>query len=114
MDTSLTEPTNETNPEISVAPETHRPEDIAAAFFKKEKPRLRGLLMNMSAKQIRRFVMHVAAFPMHDAGDNPKTDAERRAAYLFNEMVTNKTLMILSLEMQKVDEAQKAEGENNG
>jgi hypothetical protein len=87
----------------------HGPEDVAAAFFQREKPRLKGLLSNMSSKQIRRFVMHVVSYPMCDAGDMPVTDNEKRAAYLFAEMMTNKTIMQLTLEMQKVDEAQKIE-----
>lgn len=82
-----------------------RPEDIAAAFFMKEKWNLKRILTNMSVKQIRRFVMHVAAYPMHDPGDTPKTDAEKSAAHLFNEMVTNKTMMQLAVEMEKAEAA---------
>jgi len=81
------------------------PEDIAAAFFKKEKPHLKLLLTKMSAKQLRRFVMNVAAFPLVDPGDLPKTPEEKQAAYIFSEMTLNKSLMILAAEMKKAEEA---------
>ena len=96
-------------------PEIGSPEDLAAAFFKKEKPHLKMLLQKMSAKQLRRFVMNVAAFPLVDKGDLPQTEEEKQAAYIFSEMSLNKTLMILSVEMKKAEQtlkAQKEEKEN--
>lgn len=87
----------------------HQPEDIAAAFFQRSKPVLKKLLGTMSAKQMRRFVMHVGSYPHHDKGDLPRTEEEKKAAYILNEMMFNKTIMQLAAEAQKVDEAQKQE-----
>jgi hypothetical protein len=85
----------------------HKPEDIASAFFSMEKPNLKKLLKEMSSKQLRRVIMNVASFPMIEPGDKLQTEYEKRAAYLFNEMVTNKTIIQLSYEMQRAEEAAK-------
>lgn len=88
------------------------PEDYAAAFFKKQKPVLKSLLNEMSAKQIRRFVMHVAAFPLHNEGEVPKGKEEIFAARIFNEMVHNRMIMQLAAEWKKVEETTKMQTNN--
>lgn len=82
------------------------PADLAGAFFRKEKPVLKALLANLSAKQLRRVFMNAAAFPFTDAGDVPRTEVEKKAAYIFSEMTMNKCLMILTRELEKVQEAE--------
>ena len=77
------------------------PADVAAAFFRKEKPVLKMLLAKMSAKEIRRTVMNAAAFPLIDKGDMPTTKEGKRAALLIGEMFLNKSLMVLTEEMNK-------------
>lgn len=86
-------------------------EDVTAAFFKKQKPVLKSLLSKMSAKAVRRFVMNVAAFPLVDKGDLPQTEEEKQAAYIFSEMTLNKSLMVLTQEMKKVEQAQRQQQE---
>lgn len=107
--------TNPQNP-LDVTPGgIGNPEDIAAAFFMKEKPRLKFLLKNLSAKQLRRVIMNVASFPLTDPGDLPKTKEEKDVAYIFSEMTLNKSVMILTKEMQKAEEALKKQQEmSNG
>lgn len=84
----------------------HSPADAAAAFFRLEEPRFKLLLEQMSAKQIRRFVMYVGAFPLTDRY-KLQNDLEKRAAYLFGQMVFNKSIMQLQFEMERVEQAQK-------
>lgn len=81
------------------------PADVTAAFFKKQKPVLKRLLSQMSAKQMRRFVMNVAAFPLVDKGDLPQTQQEKDAAYIFSEMSLNKSLMIMTEEFKRTEAA---------
>lgn len=85
--------------------QVNRPEDVAAAFFKKEKPVLKMLLSKMSAKEIRRTVMNAAAFPLIDKGDVPTTPEGKRAVLLIEEMLMNKSLMVLTQEFQKAEAA---------
>lgn len=99
--------------------EVHNPEDIAAAFFKKEKNSLINLLKTLSAKQMRRTLMHVVSYPMIGPGEIHLSDVEKRCAYLINEMMFNKNVMQLAYEMQKVEAAQNKQeetktGETNG
>lgn len=93
----------------------HDPADAAAVFFSREKPLLVSLLNGMSVKQIRRFVVHVASYPLLGPGDILQSEEEKRAAYLFGQMVWNKSIMQLQLEMEKHEAAmkQQQELENN-
>lgn len=114
----MSDSVEQTQQEQVVAQPAHSPADVAAAFFLKSKAEIKHLLTNMSAKQIRRFTMHAISYPMCDAGDMPKTGEEKRAAYLFNEMIQHKLIMQLATEMAKVEEADKViqasnEGEEN-
>lgn len=100
--------TDGTNNPLDVTPgELGNPEDLAAAFFMKEKPRLKFLLKNLSAKQLRRVIMYVASHPLTDPGDMPRTKDEKDAAYIFSEMSLNKSVLVLSAEMQKAEQALK-------
>lgn len=85
----------------------HDPADAAAVFFSREKPMLKSLLNGMSVKQIRRFVIHVASYPLLDAGDVLQSEEEKRAAYLFGEMVWNRVIMQMQVEMEKTEAAMK-------
>lgn len=80
--------------------DTHKPEDVAAAFFKLNSNKLELLLDKLSAKQLRRVIFNACAYPFVDVKYNPRTDEERQTAYVVHEMMLNKTIMQLSYEMQ--------------
>lgn len=87
--------------------EKPNPEDLAAVFFKGQKPKLLALLANMSAKQMRRVFYNACAYPLVENYHLPRTKEERDLLYLAHEMVLNKTVMQLHFEMQKAEEAAK-------
>lgn len=88
---------------------THTPADVAAMFFMMNEKKLRNAIKKMSAKQTYRMIMAVASYPLIKNEYLPKTDEERAAAYLFNEMTFNKNIMQLQLEAAKMEEAMKNE-----
>ena len=69
------------------------PEDMAAAFFRMQKPRLLMLIEKLSAKQMRRILVNACSYPFVDRAYEPKNETERAVAFLANEMVVNKTIM---------------------
>ena len=85
----------------------HSPEDVAAAFFALEMPRLRAAILTMSQKQLRRFLFNLVAYPLVPEGAEMKTDLEKSAYYLAEQMISNKTMMQLHAEMQRAENAQK-------
>lgn len=87
--------------------EKPNPEDLAAVFFKGQKPKLQAILAGLSAKQLRRVVYNAVAYPLVEKFMLPRTKEERDALYLIHEMVLNKTVMQLHFEMQKAEEADK-------
>lgn len=92
---------------------THEPADIAAMFFTMNEKKLRTALKKLSAKQTFRMVMAVASYPLIKNEYLPKTDEERAAAYLFNEMTFNKNIMQLQIEAKRMEEAMAKEQETN-
>lgn len=84
------------------------PADMAASFFTLNEKKLHSLIRNMSIRQLRRMIMAVASFPLKGEYA-PKTPEEKNAAYLFNEMCFNRSIMQLQLEMKRADEANKKE-----
>lgn len=91
--------------------ETHLPEDVAAAFFRMERPRLQALLSQMSAKQMRRVMLYVCSYPFVDGVYRPK-DNEEKVAVILDRMLYNKAIMQLSWEIKKVDESNAKENQN--
>lgn len=87
--------------------DVHKAEDIAAVFFKMQQPRLKILLSKMSSKQLRRVIFNAVSYPMVEKEYAPRTKEERDALYLVHEMTLNKTIMQLSFEMNKADNALK-------
>jgi hypothetical protein len=80
--------------------------DKAAAFFKKSAAELANLVPNMSKRALERMIMHVATYPLLGKEYIVKIGSiEHKAAYRFNEMVMQKTIMQLQFE---ADKAQKA------
>lgn len=115
--------TNETLEQLEQVPDSkHSPSDIAAAFFSMNERKLRNCLKRLSVRQMRRVMLSVASYPLKGEYA-PKTDVEKSAAYIFNEMCFNRSIMQLEMEAQRVEQAQKEElnkinnsqeGENNG
>lgn len=85
--------------------ERYAPEDLAATFFKMQAPKLSRLLHEMSAKQLRRIIFNVVSFPLIDTKYAPKVQEEKDAVYLMTEMMFNKSIMQLTIEMQKAEAA---------
>lgn len=94
--------------ELPNVTEANNPEDVAAVFFSMNQKKLSMLLDKLSAKQLRRVIFNACSYPFVDKQYTPRTDEEKSAAYLVHEMVLNKTIMQLSFEMQKADEASKS------
>jgi hypothetical protein len=96
------------------------PEDLAAAFFRLQGPRLKELLSKLNAKQLRRVVLNACSYPFTEKAYNPRTQTEKQTLYLIHEMVLNRSIMQLHFEMQKAEEAANKqetnppEGEKNG
>lgn len=85
------------------------PEDAAAAFFSLEQPRFKELINNMSLRELKRLIYQLVSYPLTEKQYAPQTDIERKAFYIGNEMVQNRAMMQLHLEMKKVEEAQALE-----
>lgn len=94
---------------LKIQQENHNPEDIAAAFFKLNFTKLVNITNKMSLRQLKRLVVQVAAYPFTPTAYEPRSQDERIAAYTFNEMVTNKVVMQLAFEAQKIQEKQNAQ-----
>lgn len=84
------------------AQEVHSPADVAAAMFARRLPILQNIVRKLSMKQIKRVVMNVASYPLVGDKYKPQDQTEKDAIYHFNEMVTEKMIMQLSLEQEKV------------
>lgn len=101
---------------IEALPESnHSPADIAAAFFTMNQTKLVRSLNALSLRALRRMVLNVAAYPTKGQY-NPRDENERTAAYLFHEMMFNKSIMQLQVEAEKIEKANleqtNKEGEN--
>lgn len=86
--------------------EAHKPEDVAAAFFRMEKAKFQMLLSKMAPYQLRRAVMNAVSYPFVDEEYNPESEEEKQFAYLVHELMLNKSIMQLSFEMQQAEKAQ--------
>lgn len=92
--------------------------DKAAMMFKMQLPRFHAIVKQLSMKQMRRVLMNVASFPLADDRFKPQSELEKKAAYFFNELVTEKTVMQLYLEQEKaikaMEEEQKTKSQEKG
>lgn len=91
-----------------VEQESHRPEDVAAAFFRLNERKLDMLISKLAPYQMRELIKYVATYPLSSSSYMPTTVEEKQFAYLFSEMVFNKSIMQLSYEAEKLAEAEKA------
>lgn len=99
--------------ETSLKNEQLPPEDVAAAFFTLEYPRFKAMLNDLSRNELVRLCLNLAGAEYVPAKNKLKTDKEKQAFYVGNEMVHNRAIMQLSYEMQKAEEAQQKLNEHN-
>jgi hypothetical protein len=115
--------------EVAQAAQTgnNNPEDVAAAFFALEYPRFKAMLQTLSQNELVRLALNLAGNEFVPEANKLKTEKEKTAYYLGNQMIFNRSIMLLTYEMQKAEEAarleeqskqeentNKPEGETNG
>lgn len=82
------------------------PADKAAAFFQKSVVDLKAHIDQMSLRALRRMVLYQATYPFLGKEYTLKNGSpEYKAAYRFNEMITQKVLMQLQYEHEKAVKA---------
>lgn len=90
----------------------NNPEDLAAAFFKLEYPKFVAMLNCLSMNELIRLCINLAGNEFVPDKNKLKTEKEKKAYYIGNQMVHNRAIMQLSFEMEKAEEAYKREQEN--
>lgn len=85
----------------------HNPEDIAAVFFQRHESEYVKYVNTLSNRGLKRLCMHLALGPLANKDYKMKDNNEKHAAYIGNELVMERVLMQLSVEVQKAEEAQK-------
>lgn len=90
----------------------HNPEDVAAAFFKMEQPKFKKLIESLSHRQLKRLVFQLVSGPLVQQQYVATSEEEKRAYYLGDQMIYNRMIMQLSMEMQKAEEAVQKEKQN--
>lgn len=90
----------------------HTPADVAAMYFKRHLPVLKELTRDLSAKQMRRVFMNVATYPLLGDKYKPQSELEKKACHFFNEMVTERIIMQLQVEQEKVLKAMEQKQNN--
>lgn len=104
---------SETKEKTPIKPEDYNPEDVAAAFFSMNDKRLINNLRQLSKRQLERVCYHVAS---HGLGAKPvklNDELEKNTAYVMLEMITNRVIMQLHLEMEKAEKASLQSVENH-
>ena len=126
LDEALASPENLEKALVAKEQETelqHTPADVAALYFKRHLPVLKELARDLSAKQMRRVFMNVATFPLLGDKYKPQSELEKKACHFFNEMVTERIIMQLQVEQEKVlnameqkqtEQQAQEKGEENG
>jgi|GEM_PF-5827868 hypothetical protein len=85
------------------------PEDLAAAFFKQNYPRVKRLLGTLSRRGVERAVMCAAAYPLVPAGYKWQSEEERELAWALEQMIACKALMIESTKLNKLNSVEELE-----
>ena len=98
--------------EAQIKSTAHAPEDSAAAFFMKNQRLIRPAVDAMSMNQLKRFLYNLISHPFILPGQELKSQLEKEAFQVANNMVENKILMRLAAEIEKVEQAQKILEEN--
>lgn len=90
----------EQTPAQQAAP--HSPADVAAAFFKLNSGKLKNILSKLSMNQMRRVIWEATCFPLIPGSQSKKEDIEKQALHVINEMLMNKAVMQLEIELQRI------------
>ena len=90
----------------------HTPADVAAMYFKRHLPVLKELTRDLSAKQMSRVFMNLATYPLLGDKYKPQSELEKKACHFFNEMVTERIIMQLQVEQEKVLKAMEQKQNN--
>lgn len=85
----------------------NRPEDLAAAFFSMEYPKFVKMVNDLSYNQLIRLCINLAGNEFVPDKNKLKTEEERHAFFLADQMIHNRTIMRLHFEMEKAAEAEK-------
>jgi hypothetical protein len=96
----------------SVPAQIGNPEDLAAAFFRQNYPRVKALLGKLSKRGIERAVMCAAAYPLVPEGYKWRSEEERQLAWSLEQMIACKALMIESVKLQKMTSTEDLEKQN--
>lgn len=89
------------------------PEDIAAAFFKLEYPRFKAMLDTLSRNELERLCLNLAGGELVPIQNQLKSEKEKTAYYIADQMIFNRVIMRLSYEMQKAQEAEQILNQKN-
>lgn len=95
------------------AAEQLSPADMAAAFYSLEQPRLKILVDDMSLRQIRRLFWNLVSYPFIKPENSLIDEVEKKAFYIAEQMMSNKAIMQLSLEMEKAEKAMAEQDKNS-
>lgn len=80
---------------------THTPADMAAMFFSMNEKKLQVALGQLSIRQARRIIYNLASYPLGKSTNYAlKTDAEKSVVYITNEMLNNKQVMAMAIQLE--------------
>lgn len=100
----------------------HSPADIAAAFMQLYEKKLHRQIHALGKKELQRVLLHVAFSGLSNRPYALQTDDEKRAAHSFSEVINQRMIMQLQMEIERAEKASQVEqteqslikGEENG
>jgi hypothetical protein len=81
------------------------PEDYAAMFFRLNLVKLKTNLFKLSQNQLRRVILTAATYPLNEYDHTTKAQEEKSVLHILNEMMNQKAIMQLHVEMEKTQVA---------
>lgn len=84
----------------------HGPEDIAAVFFQRHTPVFINAVNKLSFRQLKRVLINLTLGPLAPREYLPSKEIEKHAAYIGNELIFERVIMQLHVEMQRAQEAE--------
>lgn len=89
---------------------THTPADMAAMFFSMNEKKLQVALGQLSIRQARRIIYNLASYPLGKSSNYAlKTDAEKSVVYITNEMLNNKQVMAMAIQLEAAQSKEASE-----
>lgn len=111
LDAALVESEMLKKEDASKAQPIGNPEDLAAVFFQRNYPRMRGLVKNMSRRGMERALICAAAFPLVPKEMKPQSREEHELAWVLEQMVACKAMMIEATKLHKMNAAEESQVE---